>query len=153
MKKMYLLILFIAIGLVVFLVVLSIISRKKPSMGLTNGRLRPCSNRPNCVCSEDKDLPSYIKPLSLSGPAENEWERAKQAIREMGGKIIQEEDSYIWATFSTRIFRFIDDMELRMDKENQLIHIRSGSRVGYSDMGANRRRVEDLRIRFNQPSD
>ena len=42
------------------------------------------------------------------------------------------------------------DLELRMDKENGLIHVRSGSRVGYSDIGANRRRVEDFRLRFGQ---
>lgn len=147
---MYLLILVLFVVLVLFLAVLSIISRKKPSLGLTNRRLRPCSNRPNCVCSEDKDLPSYIKPLSLSGRAENQWERARQVIREMGGRIIQEQDSYLWATFTTRIFRFVDDLELRMDIENQVIHIRSASRVGYSDMGANRKRVEDFRSRFNQ---
>jgi len=68
----------------------------------------------------------------------------------MGGKIVLEDGSYLWATFSTRIFRFIDDLELRMDEESDVIHVRSSSRVGYSDLGANRRRVEDLRLRFAQ---
>jgi uncharacterized protein (DUF1499 family) len=152
MKKIYLLIVVLYLGLVLFLAILSIISREKPHTGLVGGRLRVCPDRPNYVCSEDKDLPSYIKPLSLSGPAKNEWERAKQVINEMGCKIIQEEDSYIWATFDTRIFRFIDDLELRINKENQVIHIRSGSRVGYSDMGVNRRRIEDFWARFDQSS-
>jgi uncharacterized protein (DUF1499 family) len=66
----------------------------------------------------------------------------------MGGKIMHEDDYYLWATFSTKIFRFVDDLELRMDENNGVIHIRSGSRVGYSDMGANRRRIENFRIRF-----
>jgi len=152
MKKMHFWILLIIIGLVAFLVILSIISRKKPSTGLINGRLRPCSDRPNCVCSEDKELTSYVKPLTFSGNVKSNWERAKQIILEMGGKIMHEEDCYLWATFSTRIFRFVDDLELRIDKDNGVIHIRSGSRVGYSDMGVNRRRVEDFRARFDQSS-
>lgn len=150
MKKMIFWISIPTIGLVLFLVILSIVSRRKPSIGMVKGRLRPCSARPNCVCSEDKDLPSYVKPLAFSGPAYSSWERAKRIISEMGGKIVREDDCYLWATFSTRIFRFIDDLELRMDAENQVIHIRSSSRVGYSDLGANRRRVEDLRLRFAQ---
>jgi uncharacterized protein (DUF1499 family) len=91
-----------------------------------------------------------VKPLAFSGPADSSWDRAKRIIREMGGKIVREDDCYLWATFSTRIFRFLDDFELRMDEEGKVIHVRSGSRVGYSDMGANRRRIEDFRVRFNQ---
>lgn len=68
----------------------------------------------------------------------------------MGGKIVLEDDFYLWATFNTRIFRFVDDLELRMDKENGVIHIRSSSQVGYSDMGANRRRIENFRARFSK---
>jgi uncharacterized protein (DUF1499 family) len=142
-------ILILIIGLVFFLFILSIMSRKNPSVGMVNGRLRPCPNRPNCVCSEDKDHPSYIKPVAFSGSAKEKWDKAKQMIREMGGKIVREEDEYLWATFSTKVFRFVDDLELRMDEENRLIHIRSSSRVGYSDMGVNRRRIEDFRLRFN----
>ena len=150
MKKMILWIAIPSVSLVCLLSILSIISRSKPSVGMVAGRLRPCSARPNCVCSEDKDLPSYVKPLTAVGSPQSDWERAKRIVREMGGKIVLEDDSYLWATFSTRIFRFIDDLELRMDEENDVIHVRSSSRVGYSDLGANRRRVEDLRLRFAQ---
>ena len=117
---------------------------------MVEGRLRPCSSRPNCVCSEFKDLPSYVKPLEIIGSPKNDWDTVKRIIREIGGKIELESDRYLWATFSTRIFRFIDDLELRMDEENKLIHIRSSSRVGYSDMGANKKRVEIFRERFNR---
>jgi uncharacterized protein (DUF1499 family) len=150
MKKMLFWIVILSIGLVSFLAVLSIVSRKKPSTGMVNGRLRPCPDRPNCVCSEDEDLPSYVKPLVFSGPAKSGWENAKQIIREMGGRIALEDDCYLWVTFSTRIFRFVDDLELRMDKDNGVIHVRSSSRVGYSDMGVNRRRIENFRVRFTQ---
>lgn len=150
MKKMIFWIAIPTIGLVLLLAILSIVSSRKPSEGMVNGRLRPCSARPNCVCSEYKDLQSYVKPLAFSGPADSSWERAKRITREMGGKIVREDDCYLWATFSTRLFRFVDDLELRMDEGNEVIHVRSGSRVGYSDMGVNRRRIEDFRVRFNQ---
>lgn len=150
MKKMIFWIALPTIGLVFFLATLSIVSRSTPSVGLVNGRLRPCSTRPNCVCSEYKDLQSYVKPLAFSGSADSSWERARRIIREMGGKIVREDDCYLWATFSTRLFRFVDDLELRMDEKNEIIHVRSGSRVGYSDMGVNRKRIEDFRVRFNQ---
>jgi uncharacterized protein (DUF1499 family) len=150
MKKMIYWIAIFIFGLVCFLAILSIISRKKPALGMVEGRLRPCSGRPNCVCSEFKDSPSYVKPLKILGSPKNDWERAKRIIREMGGKIEFEDESYLWATFSTRIFRFVDDLELRIDGENEAIHIRSSSRVGYSDLGANRRRIEVFRERFNR---
>jgi uncharacterized protein (DUF1499 family) len=91
-----------------------------------------------------------VSPLAFSGSADSSWERAKRTISEMGGKIVREDDCYLWATFSTRLFRFIDDLELRLDEENGVIHVRSSSRVGYSDIGANRRRVEELRLRFGK---
>ena len=150
MKKMILWPTITTIGLVLFLAILSIVSRRKPSVGLVNGQLRPCSTRPNCVCSENKDLPSYVNPLAFSGTADNSWEKAKRTVSEMGGKILREDDRYLWVTFSTRLFRFVDDLELRLDEERGVIHVRSSSRVGYSDMGANRRRVEDLRLRFSR---
>jgi uncharacterized protein (DUF1499 family) len=152
MKKMIYWVLIPAIGFVCFLIILSVISRRKPALGMVEGRLRSCYDRPNCVCSEFEESPSYVEPLKILGPPKNYWERAKRIIREMGGKIELEDDSYLWATFSTRIFRFIDDLELRIDEENEVIHIRSGSRVGYSDLGANRKRIEVFRKRFNQPN-
>jgi uncharacterized protein (DUF1499 family) len=55
-----------------------------------------------------------VKPLAFSGPADSSWDRAKRIIREMGGKIVREDDCYLWATFSTRIFRFQIEEELRI---------------------------------------
>jgi len=68
----------------------------------------------------------------------------------MGGKIQEEHDGYLWATFTSRVFRFVDDVEFRMVPSDGIIHVRSGSRVGYSDLGVNRKRVEKLRAGFDQ---
>jgi uncharacterized protein (DUF1499 family) len=63
----------------------------------------------------------------------------------MGGVIAEEKDGYFSATFSVSIFGFIDDLEVRMDPVRQVIHIRSASRVGRSDLGVNRKRIERLK--------
>ncbi|MHB8742507.1 MAG: DUF1499 domain-containing protein [Sulfuricaulis sp.] len=142
------------LGLVIILcllfVGLSIHSRNRPELGLLDGRLRRCPSTPNCVCSEDQGKPSYIKPLSIKDNSQRSWEKIKRAIRDMGGNIDTDRDGYLRATFTTRIFRFKDDLELRMDEQNRIIQVRSASRVGRSDLGTNRRRVENLRARFDQ---
>ncbi|MBP1699934.1 MAG: hypothetical protein H6Q41_5122 [Deltaproteobacteria bacterium] len=71
----------------------------------------------------------------------------------MGGKIQKEQDGFLWATFTSRVFRFVDDVEFRMVSTAGMIYVRSGSRVGYSDLGVNRKRVEKLRTLFNQKKD
>ena len=63
----------------------------------------------------------------------------------MGGRIEAESDHYLAATFSSAIFGFVDDLEIRVDSSERVIHIRSASRVGHSDMGVNRKRTELLR--------
>lgn len=65
-----------------------------------------------------------------------------------GGKVVEIKEFYLYAQFTSRVMRFVDDLECYYDKEKGLIQIRSASRIGYSDMGANRKRVEELRTIF-----
>ena len=118
-------------------------------------QLSPCPNTPNCVCSEDTSKPSYIAPLMFSSEAFNgsmdtSWQRVRQVIVTSGGHIEMEEQGYLWASFTTKWLRFVDDVELRMDADNHLIQVRSASRLGRSDFGVNRERVEKLRLLLNQ---
>jgi uncharacterized protein (DUF1499 family) len=138
--------------LAVLLAVLSCASNK-PKVQLVDGRLRACPNSPNCVSSESDTTSSRVEPLTFQGPPEKAWSDLKETIREMGGRIEEEHDGYLWITFTTRLFRFVDDVEFRMLSTDGVIHLRSGSRVGYSDLGVNRRRVEKLRTIFNQKKD
>ena len=124
-----------------------------PKVQLVDGKLRACPKSPNCVSSESDNASSRVEPLTFQGPPEKAWGNLKETIREMGGKIEEEHDGYLWATFTSRLFRFVDDVELRMVSSDSMIHVRSGSRVGYSDLGVNRRRVEKLRTLFNQKKD
>jgi uncharacterized protein (DUF1499 family) len=89
--------------------------------------------------------------LPLIGSGEASWERARKAILATGGSILDQEDGYLRATYTTRIFRFVDDVELRLDADQKVIHLRSASRVGSSDLGLNRKRMASLRVFYQQP--
>jgi uncharacterized protein (DUF1499 family) len=141
------------IGLFVILVVpLTILScaSNPPKVQLVDGRLRACPDSPNCVSSENDSPSSRVEPLTFQGQPEKAWSDLKETVRELGGEIQEEHEGYFWATFTSRVFRFVDDVEFRMVSTDGIVHVRSGSRVGYSDLGVNRRRVEKLRALFNQ---
>lgn len=138
------------ISLVFFLSAFSCSSQAPNTIGLKDGKLRPCPDTPNCVSSEHHDKKSYVQPLIFQGTPEIAWQALNTAVTDIGGKIEQNDYPYLWATFQSRIFRFVDDLECRMDGANQAIHLRSASRVGYSDLGVNKRRVEKLRSRFRK---
>jgi uncharacterized protein (DUF1499 family) len=112
--------------------------------GLQGGRLAPCGTAPNCVASENvaaNDAAHAVVPLG--GVGELSWSAIEDAVHAAGGRIVTSGDGYLHATFTSRVFRFVDDLELRRDGDT--LHWRSASRVGYSDLGANRKRVEALR--------
>ena len=136
-------------------VLLTIIScaSSPPKVELVAGKLRPCPSSPNCVSSESDRPSSRVEPLTFKGSPEKVWGDLKETVGEMGGKIQEEHDGYLWATFTSRVFRFVDDVEFRMVPSDGIIHVRSGSRVGYSDLGVNRKRVEKLRAVFSQKED
>ncbi|VAX09739.1 hypothetical protein MNBD_GAMMA25-1247 [hydrothermal vent metagenome] len=144
-------ILYIFIGIIIiigiYFIALSISSRKQPELGLLNGQLRVCPAMPNCVCSEQAS--SEIAPLSYITQADVAWDRVKQIIVTTGGKIISEQRGYLHAQYESPLMRYIDDVELRLDASQQRIHIRSASRVGYSDLGANQKRLMQIRSVFN----
>lgn len=118
---------------------------------LPDGKLQPCPNSPNCVCSEHEDREHWIEPLSFSGEANAAWQRLTGILRNYSRtKIVTETDEYIEARVRTRIFRFEDVLEFRLDRAGNLIHVRSASKVGYSDLGTNRRRIETLRRLFRE---
>ena len=121
------------------LVLAALWSQRGKAPGLVNGRLTPPGSKPNAVCSED-DTPStdYVAPL------EGTLTDVRRAIEATGGTITTETDDYIAATYASKLLRFVDDVEVR-DAGQGIAHIRSASRIGYSDMGANRKRVERIR--------
>jgi uncharacterized protein (DUF1499 family) len=127
-------------------------SQSGEAPGSISGTLAPCPDKPNCVCSEfGEDAAHYIAPLDYSGTSsEQAWGDVLQIIKELGGGVVAANDEYIAATFSSALFGFVDDVECRLDASQNRIQIRSASRVGHSDLGVNRKRVETMTRLFNQ---
>lgn len=123
------------------MIVLSIVSLRPGQTGMVENRLRPCPGTPNCVCSEYPGEPGHVPPIHFDGDPASALKKAGTVIRQMKGTIVTEQQNYLRAVFSTPVFRFKDDLEVRIDEERGLLHIRSASRVGHSDLGANRKRV------------
>ena len=117
--------------------------------GATNARLSPCPKSPNCVSSLSEDESHYVEPLSYRVSQEEARERLIWVINSMKrSEIVKAETDYIHATFKTAVFRFVDDVEFSFDAQKKVIDLRSASRVGYSDLGVNRKRVEEIRREF-----
>jgi uncharacterized protein (DUF1499 family) len=115
------------------------------SAGLLEGKLQGGPKKPNWICSEDqyKGSNHYIAPIDVQN--DEIWKKMAIIITSMGGKVLTVEDAYLHATFTSSLFGFVDDVELRFDKSQKLIHLRSASRQGYSDFNANRKRVNKLK--------
>ena len=113
--------------------------------------MTPCPKTPNCVSSVDMDPKHFIEPLQFRGIATDAHERLLKILYSLKRvRVVASEEDYIHAEFVSAIFRFVDDVEFYLDDRNKVIHVKSASRVGYSDLGVNRRRVENIRKRFDQ---
>jgi uncharacterized protein (DUF1499 family) len=114
------------------------------------GTLSDCPRTPNCVSTHAGDETHTIKPLTFQGDASTAMDRLKRAIATMRRtKIIAEKPGYLYVEFTTGFWRFIDDVEFVFDDTTKTIHFRSASRIGQSDLGVNRKRMEDVRQRFD----
>ena len=134
---------------ILIIIILSMVScSQRPQIGLSHNQLLPCPSTPNCICSEYPVQSGFAEPLTFTGHPDESWQKAKETITVMGGRIVEENDHYLHAVFTSRFFRFFDDLELRLDETAGVIHFRSASRTGYSDLGVNRKRIETLRSLF-----
>jgi len=136
--------------LLVVPLILSNCSGTKPEdLGCTEGRLLPCPDSPNCVSSQSADKSHYVKPLTYRGTL---TEARKALLSTIGvwpnSKMVEVTGHYVHAKFTSRFFRFVDDVEFCIDDELRIIHVRSSSRAGHFDFGVNRRRIERIRAKF-----
>lgn len=137
---------------VISFTVLGHASQTRPdNLGLHFGKLAPLPPTPNGVSSQSANAAHFIEPLrSTKSTAEN-LARLKEVLRRQPrATLIKETDRYLHVEFRSALFRFVDDVEFLI--EGQVIHVRSASRVGKSDLGVNRKRIESLRAQFNEVS-
>ena len=126
-------------------------SGSRPSqIGATEGRLSACPDSSNCVSSQSSDKKHAIEPFWYEGSAESAFQQLIKTIQGMkGARVVASEGRYVHAEFTSFLFRFVDDVEFLLDEGTKTIHVRSASRIGSSDLGVNRKRVEAIRSRFN----
>lgn len=117
-------------------------------IGVRDGRLASCPNKPNCVVSQGGDRPHHIEPIAYTGDKSMARNTLKQVIQGMPRtRIVTEEADYFHVEFKSRILGFVDDVEFYFP-DTPIIHVRSASRMGYSDLGVNRKRIEKIRQLF-----
>lgn len=116
----------------------------------TNNKLSPCPNSPNCVSTQSTDKRHKIEPIEYKISSEDALNKVISIIKSIERtKIISEDMDYLKVEFRSKVFRFVDDVEFYFDDQNKTLHFRSASRVGYGDMGVNRKRMEKIRRLFN----
>ena len=121
-------------------------------MKATNDRLSPCPESPNCVSSLSEDKSHYVEPLTYKATLEEAREKLISVMNAMKrSEIVTAKMNYIHATFKSALFDFVDDVEFSFDDQRKVIDVRSASRTGYSDLGVNRKRVEEIRKKFMNP--
>ncbi len=122
---------------------------KPKELGAKDGRLTNCPDSPNCVSSEETRHLHQIAGLAYDGDGKAAFSRLVNLLKSWPRtKIITQTDNYMHVEFTTRFLRFVDDVEFLLDEDEKIIHVRSASRVGHSDLGANRKRVEAIRAAF-----
>ena len=118
-------------------------------IGFKSGKFSECSSKPNCVSSTALDSDHKIDPISSDLlPEEAIVQVATMVKGEPGGAVIMQDRNYLYAQFTSSLMGFVDDVEFYKNGQQEPIQIRSASRVGYSDLGVNRKRLEKFRARF-----
>lgn len=151
LKRLYFLVTAAVIGLFSLFFILALQSQSGQAVGLIDGKLAACPPSPNCISSEYPDDKShYLPPIMFNSvQAETILSKAKRLITQQGGEITVTKSNYLAATFASRLFGFVDDLEIRLDPQQKQLHLRSSARVGYSDMGINTKRAQHLSQRLN----
>lgn len=123
---------------------------KRPkNLGVQDGKLAACPGTPNCVSSQAKTARQRVRPLHFSGEPGAAMKRLKDVVNNMSGTtVIEADQQYLYCECASRLLGFVDDLEFYCDAGQQVIDVRSASRLGYSDLGANRKRVESIRKKF-----
>jgi uncharacterized protein (DUF1499 family) len=122
---------------------------KQRGLGVVGGRLADCPFSPNCVCSDAADDARRVAPFRLAIPADEAWKAVREAVAALPRThIVKRAGDYLHAECRSRLLGFVDDLELHLRAKggpHGSVAVRSAARLGYSDFGVNRARVEQLR--------
>jgi uncharacterized protein (DUF1499 family) len=119
--------------------------------GVGSHRLAPCPDSPNCVSSLSSDARHGEPPLNYSGTREEARQVLLAVVNSMPRtKVVTSTEDYLHVEYRSAVFRFVDDVEFLFDDTAKVIHFRSASRVGYSDLGVNRKRIRAIKAEFSR---
>ena len=125
-------------------------STRPENLGLHDGKLVPCPNKPNCVHSEATDPRHAIASLAFTGNADEAMQTLYAIISRMERtQVIIRQTDYLYVEVTSKLLGFVDDVEFVLDRQAQRIQVRSAARLGYGDFGVNRKRIETIRAVFN----
>lgn len=130
---------------------MGILSGKRPTdLGVKNGRLMPVPTSPNAVSSQAATDYHRITPLSYRGTRESALAALKAIIQNTPRtRIVETRPDYLYAEYTSKLMGYVDDVEFYLPPGEKIIHVRSASRLGHSDLGANRKRIENIRARLS----
>ena len=115
--------------------------------GLVDGHLSPCPSSPNCVISQNGDQEHSIEPIPYQGDRATAKDTLLKVLSVVPRtEVVEQTDNYIHTESTSRIFKFVDDAEFYFPEDEPVIQVKSASRVGESDLGVNRRRIEQIRL-------
>ncbi|HEY9830544.1 MAG TPA: DUF1499 domain-containing protein [Stenomitos sp.] len=116
-----------------------------------SGQLAACPSSPNCVNSQSQDAVHKIEPLTFDSTPTQAMADLKRVIQNLDRTtIITETENYLYAEFKSKLMGYVDDVEFLLDSSAKVIHVRSASRLGQSDLGVNRKRIETIRAALNE---
>ena len=137
-------------------VVLTGCSGTVPKLGVDSGQLMACPDKPNCVNSQTADNEHFIAPLLFAGTLQDAQKRLLQILQSMPQTtVITANEGYFRVEFTSRVFKFVDDAEFYLSSSENgktTINVRSASRIGHSDFGVNRERIEQIRAELAEKS-
>jgi uncharacterized protein (DUF1499 family) len=120
------------------------------NLGVKNGYLSPCPETPNCVVSQNADATHAIAPIEYHSDLDTARETLLKVLSVVPRtEVVEQTDNYLRVQSKSRIFKFVDDVEFYFPSDENVIHVRSASRVGQSDLGVNRRRIKQIRLAMN----
>lgn len=124
-------------------------SKRPENLGIILGALAECPDSPNCVSTSTTKESHKMAPIPFKDTNEEAMAKLVSLINSMPRtKIVSQTENYLHVEFTSLVFRYVDDVEFLIDRKNHKIDFRSASRVGYSDLGTNRKRMKTISERF-----
>jgi uncharacterized protein (DUF1499 family) len=136
-------------GLMMALVLTSASGTGAESRGVSDGKLTPCPDSPNCVSTQSQSRRHAMEPLPYLETADKSRERILTILKDIKRtKIVEQTGSSIHVEFRSALWGFVDDVAFFFDDSARLVHFRSASRSGYYDFGVNRRRMQKISEKY-----